>query len=109
MVEACPIPTPEEAKYAAILSRIEATLHAEIARAIDSAFAAAVSELAAAVPADKMPAPPRGYFVSVAHQALFCELCGADRATLQGGDASVAVAIVKNYQGLTDSWAQNAG
>lgn len=102
--DACPVPTPEEAEYAMILERVEDAMHDRIAQAIDQAFEAAVSELGAIVSKRKMPAPPREYFVSVAHQGLFCELCGADRATLSGGDAAVAKAIVKNYQGLMESW-----
>ena len=104
--DACPVPTPEEAKYALILSRVEGAMHDKIAQAIDQAFDMAVSELGAIAENDDMPAPPREHFVSVAHQSLFCDLCGADRTTLRGGDASVAAAIVDNYRGLKDSWAQ---
>jgi hypothetical protein len=104
--DACPIPTPEEAQYAVILSRVEDAIYDKIAQAIDQAFETAVSELGAIAAKEDMPAPPREYLVSVAHQSLFCELCGADRITLQGGDASVATAIVNNYRGLKESWAQ---
>lgn len=89
-----------------LLSRIEDAMHDKIAQAIDQAFEAAASELGAVVSNRKMPAPVREYFVSVAHQSLFCDLCGADRNTLKGGDASVAAAIVDNYRGLKDSWSQ---
>lgn len=106
MVDACPVPTPEQARYAAVLSRIEDAMHDEIARAIALAFETAASELGAIVSDEDMAAPPREYFVSAAHQGLFCDLCGADRATFAGGQASVAAAIVANYQGLRDSWAR---
>lgn len=89
-----------------ILSRVEDAMYDKIAQAIDQAFDIAVSELGAIASQEDMPAPPREYFVSVAHQNLFCDLCGADRNTLKGGDASVAAAIVDNYRGLKDSWAQ---
>jgi hypothetical protein len=105
-MDACPVPTPEQARYAAVLSRIEAMMHDKIAQAIDQAFETATSELGAVVSKENMPAPPEAYFVAVAHQRLFCDLCGADSVTLQGGDVSVATAIVNNYQGLKDSWAQ---
>lgn len=104
MVNSCPIPTAEEAKYAAILSRIEAEMHDKIAQAINQASDLAASELGAIVSKRNMPAPPKGYFVSAAHQSLFCELCGAERETLKGGDVSVASAIIGNYQGLRDTW-----
>ena len=106
MVNSCPVPTPEQAKYAEVLARIEDAMHDRIAQAIDQAFEAAVSELGAIVSKKKMPAPPKDYFVSVAHQGLFCELCGTERAMLTGGDVAVAAAIINNYQGLKDSWAQ---
>jgi hypothetical protein len=106
VVDACPVPTPEEARYAAILSRAEDVMHDEIAKAIARAFETAASELGAIGSAQDMPAPPEDYFVAVAHQGLFCDLCGAERASLEGGDVSVATAIINNYQGLKDSWAQ---
>jgi len=106
MADTCPIPTPEQAEYAAILARIEDAMHGKIAQAINHAFEAATHELGAIAAKEKMPPPPRGYFVSVAHQGLFCDLCGADRVTLEGGDVSVATAIINNYRGLKDSWAQ---
>lgn len=49
MVNSCPIPTAEEAKYAAILSRIEAEMHDKIAQAINQASELAASELGAIV------------------------------------------------------------
>lgn len=106
IVNTCPVPTPEEAEYAAILSRIEDEMHDRIARAINQAFEMAASEIGAIVSKEDMPPPPEGYFVSVAHQGLFCDLCGAQRATLTGGDVAMAAAIINNYQGLKDSWTQ---
>lgn len=104
MVDSCPIPTPEEVKYAAILSRIEGEMHDKIAQAINQASELAASELGAIISEKNVTTPPKGYFVSVAHQSLFCELCGAERETLEGGDVSVATVILGNYQGLRDSW-----
>ncbi len=105
-MDTCPVPTPEQARYAAILSRVEDVMHDEIAKAIARAFEVAASGLGAIGTAQDMPAPPKDYFVAVAHQGLFCDLCGAERASLEGGDVSVATAIINNYQGLKDSWAQ---
>jgi hypothetical protein len=45
-----------------------------------------------------MPPPSAGYFGSVIHQSLFCTLCKADPKTFSGGDANIAVAIIRNMQ-----------
>ena len=100
----CLVPTHEEAAFAAILSRIEGEMSDTIMKAIVRAFERATLELGVMSSEDRPP-PPRDYFVSVAHQGLFCELCGADKTTLENGDASVAGAIVDNYQGLREIWA----
>jgi hypothetical protein len=45
-----------------------------------------------------MPPPSTGYFASVIHQRLFCTLSKADPKTFSGGDARIAIAIIRNMQ-----------
>jgi hypothetical protein len=47
-----------------------------------------------------MPSPSEEYFAAVIHQSMFCTLCKADPRTLSGGDARIAIAIIRNSQNI---------
>jgi hypothetical protein len=47
-----------------------------------------------------MPPPSSNYFAAVIHQSMFCTLCKADPQTFSGGDARIAIAIIKNSQNI---------
>jgi hypothetical protein len=96
MTKACPIPTPGQRRYGEIQSRIEDAMMTKIYAALQEATDQARTEMQAADL--NMPPPSAGYFGSVIHQSLFCTLCKADPKTFSGGDADIAIAIIRNMQ-----------
>ncbi|AWN45675.1 hypothetical protein DK419_04515 [Methylobacterium terrae] len=98
MAASCPIPTPEQAQYAAILARAADAMRAAMTAALAEAARASAAELAAA--GSPLPAPAEAYFAAVAHQALYCRLCGADPRTFSGGDPDRAAALLRNGRNI---------
>ncbi len=98
---ACPIPTPEQARFGAALAAIERAMLDKVAAVIAEAHETA--ERLQPVQ-DGHPSAPLGYFQAVAHHRLFATLCGADRETGKNGDPAIAAAVLRNFQGLARSW-----
>lgn len=96
MTEACPIPTPEQRRYGAILADAEAEMMRTVLAAVEEAAERTRTDVEAAGLA--MTTPDLGYFLATAHQQLFCALCGADPETLAGGKAPIAIAVIRNCQ-----------
>ena len=105
---ACPVMTPDEGRYADIDWDVRHALLAKIEAALDEAHATAAARLAAA--GISHPPPVHGYFASVAHQALYCRLCGADPHTFEGGDPRVALALIRNAENVAaHHWGADIG
>lgn len=98
MTASCPIRTPEQAQYVAIVSQADEALRAAIDAAVTEVARASAAALAAA--GNPIPAPAEDYFAAVAHQALFCRLCGAEPRTLAGGDAARAARVICNARNV---------
>jgi hypothetical protein len=96
VTEACPIPTPAQRRYGEIQSAIEDAMMMKVYAALQDAADQALVDLEAAG-LDMQP-PAAGYFGAVIRQSLFCTLCKADPKTFSGGNAKIAIAIIRNMQ-----------
>jgi hypothetical protein len=98
MSKACPVPTPAQQEYAKVQGRIEDAMMKKVYAALQEATDQAKSEIAAA--GLDLPPPSRGYFAATMYQKLFCLLCHADPETFSGGEANIAVAVIRNSQNI---------
>ena len=98
---ACPIPTPDQARFGAALAEIKSVMLKRIAVAVAEAHEAAM-ELPPIQHFD--PPLPLGYFVLIAHHRLFTTLCGAEPDGGKGGDPAVAIAVLRNFENLARGW-----
>lgn len=98
---ACPIPTPEQARFLKVAGAIQSAMLEKITAAITEAH-----EAAGKVPPVHEGEPPLslGFLTAVAHHWLFSTLCGADPETGKGGDPVIAAAVLRNFQGVAKRW-----
>jgi hypothetical protein len=92
----CPVLTPAQRQYAEIQHKIEQALKQRIQTALQEATEQAEAAIRAA--GLDLPPPSKGYFTATIHQALYCTLCKADPETFAGGDANIALAVIRNAQ-----------
>ncbi|MBT1154209.1 hypothetical protein J1C56_01240 [Aminobacter anthyllidis] len=100
---ACPVPTPEEATLHAILDEARETMFAKVQEAAVQASRSVALQMKEALGTDQ-DAPPAEFFLAVAHQYIFCQLCEADHQTLSGGNPDVAEAIIRSCTGIASTW-----
>ncbi|WP_395447128.1 hypothetical protein ACHMW7_19200 [Aminobacter sp. UC22_36] len=87
----------------AIFSDATGAMLARIQEAVVEANQTVALQLRAAF-GEQQEAPPVDYYMAVAHQHLFCQLCEADYETLSGGNTAIAEAIIANCKGLASHW-----
>lgn len=61
------------------------------------------SQIKEAVGTDQ-DAPPAEFFLAIARQYIFCQLCEADHQALSGGNPDVAEAISRNCAATASTW-----
>jgi hypothetical protein len=98
MSKACPVPTPAERQFGTILGGIEEAMMRKVYAALQEATEQAQSEITSA--GLDMPPPSSSYFAASLHQKMYCLLCKADPDTFSGGQADIAVAIIRNSQSI---------
>ena len=96
MSASCPIPTPAQR----IFHEVQAAAEALMMDKIGAALAEAQATVATGWRDGGLdgPAPPVEYFAATAHQQLYCILCKADPTSMRGGDATRAMALIRNAQ-----------
>lgn len=102
MVNACPVPSPEERKAAEILDRAQRAMMEEVHAAVAKAAEQVRDEIFAAG-LDLAPAP-KAYFDSMVHQRMYLTICGATGGTFQGGDIRTAIGLIRNQQMIANRY-----
>jgi hypothetical protein len=102
MSQTCPVPTPEQRRFAELQSQTEQELWQRVQAALRDA--ADQARAAAADAGLALPPPPYDYFAAVVHQRLYCTLCGADPDTFTGGRADTAAAILRNGRQIAEHY-----
>ena len=98
MADNCAVPTLAQQQYGLIQSRIEDDLLRTVHAALEAAAEAARSDISSANL--NLPPPSIEYFAASTHQKLYCFLCKADPKTFEGGNANIAIGIIRNAQQL---------
>ena len=98
MSASCPIPTPAQRVFYEVQAAAEALMMDKIAAALAEAQATVATGLRDS--GLDGSAPPYGYFAATAHQTLYCILCDADPSSMKGGDATKAMALIRNAQNI---------
>lgn len=93
----------DQIKFMSVDAEVVEKMRLEIDAAIRAARAAFSSRLNDGV-SSEIPAPPEGYFWSIALQQSYCRLCDADPQSLANGDRAKAVAPLENLKNIADSW-----
>lgn len=92
MPATCPVPTEEQRRFAPIQARAVERLATEVMSALHDISDAMRAELRSA----DIDHDPTGFLTATLLQQIFCELCGADPVTFEGGDPAIAVAVIRN-------------
>lgn len=98
MTRSCPIPTEPQRRYGEIRAEVEAAMMRKVFAALDEAVETARSRIRQSD--IDIPPPPKDAFVAILQQAMFCTLCKADPKTFEGGDARIALAVLRNGRNL---------
>jgi hypothetical protein len=108
MSNSCPVLTPAERQMTEIMERADATLMDKVFAALDEVTKQVAADWKTVETSDNPP--PYDYFAAVVHQRMFLSLCGADAATMTGGDAGLAGHLIRNQQNVVAhyGWAEKS-
>ncbi len=102
MIDACPIPTPEERAYNDVFFRVTDEMKRKIAVVINDTYRLAADELAAI--GSTMAPPHPEFLTAIAEDSLMLRMCGASPDNDMVGKPAMAKAIAQNLLNRASRW-----